>query len=239
MNYIIDVVAVIILVLSIIWGARKGFIKSVMGLVSLAIAIALAVNFQSFAAGIIKDNVIEPYFVNKTSEQFSSLMNAGDSVVSPEQIFDEEPEELVEATNNFGQSIEALENFYEENIKGLIDSEDIKGISEKLSQFLVGNTVDIISNVLGFIAVFILALIALYLVQILLDLIFKLPILKAANKLLGSVLGAVKGIVLVVILINVLFILANTENVDSGIWNANVVSNSYTYGIAYTIGLIF
>ena len=34
-------------------------------------------------------------------------------------------------------------------------------------------------------------------------------------------------------------ILANTENVDSGIWNANVVSNSYTYGIAYTIGLIF
>ena len=100
MNYIIDVVAVIILVLSIIWGAKKGFIKSVMGLVSLAIAIALAVNFQSFAAGIIKDNVIEPYFVNKTSEQFSSLMNAGDSVVSPEQIFDEEPEELVEATNN-------------------------------------------------------------------------------------------------------------------------------------------
>lgn len=239
MNILIDIAAVVIILLCVVWGAKKGFVKSVMGLVSLVIAIVVAVNFYPFAASLIKDNVIEPYFVDKTSSQFSSLMNAGDSIVSPEQIFEEKPEELVNTTNTFGQSVDSLKKFYEENIKDFFASDDLEGISNKLSEFLVSNTVDITSNVLGFVVIFVLALICLFLVQLLLEVIFKLPILKSANKLLGAVLGLIKGFVLVVILINVLYVLANSKTDNSKILNADFVKNTYTYTTVDAVNLIF
>lgn len=239
MSIIIDLIALAIILVCIILGYSKGFIKSVMGLISLIVAIAVATYFQAFAANIIKSEIIEPYFVNKTADTFTSLMNGGSEIIEPEQIFEDRPTDLVDTTEGYGFSVDDLKDFYENNIKGIFESDDIKGISEKLSEFLVENSVDTVSNVLGFTAVFIVALIALAIIQLVLNLIFKLPILKTANKLLGAVFGILKGVLFVVILINLTFALCKTDALNDSALDSEAVSSSITYSITESLGLIF
>ena len=246
MGTIIDLISVVILAVCFYLGFKKGFINSIMGLVSLIVAIVLAINFYSYPAEYLKENLIKPYFVDSTSETFSSLMNGGTEVIPPEKIFDDEPDALTATAERFGIDVSAIKEYYNSTVKDVIDSFNTDEISDKLSEFVVESTVDTVSNVLGFISILVVAVIFINFLLMLVNLLFKLPVLKFANKLAGGLLGLLKGTLIIVLAINLMYhlVLASGNNSDqinneSIFWSTAAVTSSTTYELADSAGLIF
>ena len=246
MGTIIDILALVILAVAIYLGYKKGFIKSVMGLVSLIVSIILAIIFYSYPAAYLKENVIEPHFVDSTSDTFSALMNGGTEVIPPEKIFEDEPDTLTETAERFGVDVSAIKEYYDTVVKNITDALSTEEIADELSKFVVESTVATISNVLGFAAVFFGSLLILTLLLMLINLIFKLPVLKLANKLTGAVLGALKAVLIITVLVNILVHLAsangNVSNITAGtdyFWSIESISASTTYSIINNAGFIF
>lgn len=245
MGMIIDLLSIVILIACFCLGYKKGFIKSIMGLASLVVAIVLAINFYSYPAQYIKDNFIEPYFVNNTSETFSALMNGGTEVIPPEKVFEDEPDALTKLAERFGLEVTAISDYYESTVKKVTDSFDISAVSDKLSEFVVESTVDTISNVLGFLTVLITAIIAINIVLWLLNLIFKLPVLKFANRLAGGVLGIVKAAIIIAIVVNVAIYIVgaitneNAQDSNKSFFNIADIKTSTSYTVLDSAGLIF
>lgn len=239
MGLFLDIIILAILVIFFINGFKKGFIKSVMGLVSLGLSIILAINFYSVPADYINENFISPYFNEKTSNEFASLMNGGTETITPDQILEDKPDTLTDILDKYNVDISALTEFYEENVKPTTDNFQIEDIANELSDFVVGSTADIVSNILGFLLIFIASLIVLNLILNLLNLLFKLPILKFTNKLLGAILGIVKGLILAIIVVNVLNgLVTATGDSDDNFWSKSALESSVSYSTVYNSGLI-
>lgn len=246
MGTIIDILALVILAVSIYLGYKKGFIKSVMGLVSLIVSIVLAINFYSYPAAYLKKNIIEPHFVDSTSDTFSALMNGGTEVIPPEKIFEDEPDALTETAKRFGIDVSAIKEYYDTVVKNITGAFNTEEIADELSKFVVESTVDTISNALGFAAVFFGSLLILTLLLMLINLIFKIPVLKLANKLAGAVLGAVKAVLIITLLVNIVIQLAaangNTDKTTADtnyFWSVESISASTTYSLINSTGFIF
>lgn len=244
MGILIDIVALIILAVAVVLGYRKGLIRSVMGLVSLVLSVVLAINFYSCPAQYLKKNVIEPHFVSSTSDKISALMNGGTEVIPPEKVFEDEPDALVETADRFGLDVSDIQKYYEEAVKNVVDSFDVEEIAQKISEFIVGSAVDTISNILGFAAVFLASLIVLNLLLLLINLIFKLPVLKLANKVCGALLGAVKALIIIVVVVNVWLglVTATTDSTTTGadvLWSVDAVTSSTSYKLVSNAGFIF
>ena len=99
-----------------------------------------------------------------------------------EKIFEDKPDTLIRILNKFGVDLNTITDYYENKIKPSITIFETEDIANKLSEFIVESTSDTVSNILGFLITFFAALIVLNLLLKLLDLMFKLPVLKFANK---------------------------------------------------------
>ncbi len=246
MGLIIDVISLFILILFICLGYNKGLIKSVMGLVSIVLSLIVAINFFHIPSAYIRENVIEPYFSNETSKTFSSLMNGGTKVIPIEKVFEDEPEALSETAEKFGIDVEAIKEYYNTAIKGIVDSFDTKTIADKLSGFVVDSVSATVSNILGFLVFFLASLLVTTIIIWIISLIFKLPALNFANKLAGAILGVVKAFVLIVIVTNVTLSLVsaigNNTSDANGVdkfWSEQAAVTSVAYGIVESVGLLF
>lgn len=243
---LLDLISLIILVVFIIIGFKKGFIKSVMGLATVILSLVIAMNFWVYPANYINDNFIEPHFTNKTSDSISALMNGGTEVIPPEKIFADKPEALQSIADKFNIDVELIEEYYETTVKNVTNSFNIDEISEKLSEFIVESLSRTVSNILGFAALFFASIIVLWMVFKLISLIFKLPVLKFTNKLAGSLLGVIKSLILIVVVTNILFNLAvitgnNNEDATAiqHIWSESAITESVSYSAVNSVGLIF
>lgn len=79
--------------------------------------------------------------------------------------------------------------------------------SEAIDELIVTPAAEFICKSLCFIALFIISVIALNLLMLLLDFIFRLPVLKSMNRAMGAAAGAVSGIIKVFIFCTVVEIL--------------------------------
>ena len=171
-------------------------------------------------------------------------MNGGTEVIPPEKIFEDEPDALSELAQRFGLDVDEIKEYYETAVKSVADSFDIGGIADKLSGFVVESTVDTISNVLGFLAVLLVSIIVINILLWLLNLLFKLPVLKFANRLAGGLLGIVKSVIIIVIVVNAVLYIAGAVNVESndainGFFNTNEIKSSTSYSVLDSLGFIF
>ncbi len=239
MGFFVDIAVLAILLFFTITGYRKGFIKSVMGLVSLALAVIVAINFYSYAASFINEHIVGPHFSKTTAEEFSSLMNGGTETISPEKIFEDQPDSLKKILDKFGVELETVTDYYENNIKPSIGGFETDKIADKLSEFVVDSTTDTVSNIIGFVLTFLIALIVFNLLLKLLDLLFKLPVLKFTNKLFGAVLGIIKGLIVVLIVVNVVSgLVFAVGDVDNNFWSQASLETSTAYMTTLNTGLI-
>ena len=239
MGFFVDIAVLAIIIIFTVIGYRKGFIKSVMGLVSLVLAVIVSINFYSYSADFINENIVGPHFSKITAEEFSSLMNGGTETIAPEKIFEDKPDSLEKLLNKFGIEFESLTDYYTTNIKPSVPAFETDKIADKISEFIVESTTETVSNIIGFLVTFLAALILFNLTLKLLDLLFKLPVLKFTNKLFGAILGIVKGLVVALIVVNVVSgLVFAVGDVDNSFWNSASLETSTAYTTAMNAGLI-
>lgn len=201
MSFILDLFVIFIFLICLYTGFKKGFIRSVMSIVVVVIAILGSIKLTPVFSGYFNEKFISPIVNDKVEDAMTSLAEDIDSF-DISKLFEEKPREFIEFLERFDMSYEEANEFYEE------EAETSKEPKKELSEYISDSFSKTVSNVVAFAVLFISFSIILTLIMLVINAVAKLPILNVLNKSLGLILGIVKGLLyawgLSIIFINLL-----------------------------------
>lgn len=193
MSIVLDLLLVIIVVATILLGARRGFVKAIIGLVGVVLAIVLMRSFAAPLASVLDDSVVRPWAVEQ------AMQAQGVTAQTPTDSLD------------LARVDTALADYLNINITGVEETPPTVG--EYMDAiFLVNGITLAVSKAMAAIAIFIVSSLGLKLLSLLLKPILKLPVLRQCNGVLGAVIGAANAVMLVLILATVVYLLIETSS---------------------------
>lgn len=173
---ILDIIALTVLVLCVVSGARRGFVRSFLGVVSFVVAIV---------AGLLLFDAFHTWFAASAAGVFLTEKITG----ALSTVFGE----------SLGDTASGLQlpDFLQKGLEraGTLTADVAASAAEQLAALIVG--------VLAVVLLILLIRLALKIVMQVLSGVMKLPVLKQFNGLLGGVFGAVSGLFWVWILLSV------------------------------------
>lgn len=192
------IVILLILILFIWMGYRRGFIREIVSFffVFLSLSLAWAIN---------------PYindFLIRETPVYSTIQETCTDFVQKQS---SDLENEMESSSQFIDGLN-LPEILRKNIEKNNNTENYAELSvNTLTEYVSGYLARTIVNGLSYVLAYILATIGIRIVVYILNLIAGLPILKTANKLTGGLVGFVKGLVFIWILFLILTVLCSTE----------------------------
>lgn len=194
MAYAVDILLLVTFFAMIVSGAVKGFVKSILGMVAMIAAFALAYQLSAVLAPIVYDRFISQRVYETIQEKLVDASGAGAAAKQVAAVFASIPSAVLNMAGSIGidtggivKKVNALDN------QGA-------NIALELEKSVAAPIITAVAHAILFVAVLVLSYILLMIVVSLIDRFFKLPLLKTANKFLGGVLGAFKGVLLVFLL---------------------------------------
>ena len=192
------IVILLILLLFIWMGYRRGFIREIVSFffVFLSLSLAWAIN-----------PYINDFLISETPV-YSTIQETCTDFVQKQS---SDLENETESSSQFNDGLN-LPEVLRKNIEKNNNTENYAELSvNTLTEYVSGYLARTIVNGLSYVLAYILATIGIRIVVYILNLIAGLPILKTANKLTGGVVGFVKGLVFIWILFLILTVLCSTE----------------------------
>ena len=207
MKYLLDTVVILIFLLCVFIGRKRGFIKTVAGIVAFLAALAVSMLLSGPVAGLVYDKAVEPSIVETVDTKLEETK---------------------------GTAIEQLDNAYQslpnmvKNLLAQAGVTDVNGLSDRLptdGAETIGHSVNAVVEplllplikALCSLVLFFVAYIAASIVLRVLNIIAKLPLLKQLNKTLGLVGGIVSGALWALLAVTVIQVIAATGSADSTI----------------------
>lgn len=221
MSLVFDGIILLVCVTSIILGAKRGFIKSVMGVFTLVAALCLAYAFTPTAAQYIRNSDLMENVSESIGDTIKSLSRNDEGTFDLEKMFQDMPDAFQQIIDRYN----ADENTLSQTVP--VNPDASESVVDTLSDTIASPVVDVISNVLAFLLIFIAAVAVLKLITWILDLIFQLPVLKTANAMLGLLVGVVIALVWAWVLssLSVPFIHA-MASISPDLFSESVIENS-------------
>ena len=192
------IVILLILILFIWMGYRRGFIREFVSFffVFLSLSLAWAIN-----------PYINDFLISETPV-YSTIQETCTDFVQKQS---SDLENEMESSSQFIDGLN-LPEILRKNIEKNNNTENYAELSvNTLTEYVSGYLARTIVNGLSYVLAYILATIGIRIVVYILNLIAGLPILKTANKLTGGLVGFVKGLVFIWILFLILTVLCSTE----------------------------
>lgn len=204
MPYVLDAAAVAVFGLMVFIGYKRGFFKTIMRLVSLAVALVAAALLSHPAAQLLYDTFLRGRLTEMVTDAFSKTTQSVSA--SMESLFSGMPGILRHAMSADGVASSA-----DLLTRAGVSAETAPAAASDavLGKVMEPLTVALLSGAC-FIVIFILCLIAMLLITHAANLATKLPVLKQVNGFLGLLVGAAEGLVLLWILSKGLTWLAST-----------------------------
>lgn len=176
---IFDIAIVLIFVICISNSMKQGFVKASSAILSIVLTIVLMFAFQDSISTYLKNS------------QFGKDINEKITQALTQQNKEEIKED--ENSTDFG-----LPMFFGTMIKDT--EEKIEDVKNDLITQAAESTTSSVINILSIVFLYIAIRIALFFLLKIINLVFKLPVLKSVNKLLGALVGAVNALFIVYIL---------------------------------------
>jgi len=177
MSIVFDLIIVAIVFVTLYTVIKRGFIKTVIDLVSVFVSIILAKMFSP---------KLSEYLFGVFGERFTDKLNSAISGM----IENNSLPSVLESEN-----ISAYLQKYSADLSDKINSEVLESTVESISYTLVG----LISYAAAFMIIFFVASLAFKILSVILSGIFKLPVLNSINKTLAFLLGIVIAFIYVLI----------------------------------------
>lgn len=208
MAYVLDGAVILVVILMILWGYRRGFARSIVQLVGCLVA--LAVSFA--ASGPLAEGVFDRFMADKLQASVQTTveesLSAGAFTV---------PEALSTALESLPATVRNVLGLYELDTADKILQADPDGwepSAASLASRLVTNVVRPVTvsllRMACFLALFLLLLVVVSILAALVGRVFHLPVLRQIDGVLGAVVGAVQGVILAFALVTVLTLIAST-----------------------------
>ena len=208
MALILDISIVLIVALTMFFVVKKGFVKSVLRLVSVVCSVVFAKMFSSVVA-----------------EFLYGILH---SVVSPR--VDESIGEFLEN----GILPDFLQN---DNLSMILQKYDILFIDKEETVGYISNSITaILSYFLAYILIFVGVLLAFKFITPIICLIFKLPVLRTANKLLSIVLGIVTSALYLFVFVSLMqALIPLLSSLYPEFISDNVIEKTYIFNYLYSL----
>ena len=182
MNILLVIVILIIAGCSFA-GYKAGFIKTIFSMVSVIAALIItSVIAPAVSSGLQSSEKVMNYFAEKT-----------ESVLGLEDVKNIEISKQLSFINDLNLPEAIKEALIENNISDVYESLDV----DSFVDYITTSVAVYIISAVSFIGVFIVAVIALRILCVVLDIISKLPLLNGLNKITGLAVGFVHGILIV------------------------------------------
>ena len=209
MHIVLDILVVGIVLGSIILGWRRGFVKSISGLLSLVLAVIIVSSFAQPVSERLDNTIVRPWAVNQVIKTQEGL--TADAPV----------EQLDLAVVNQG-----IADKFGVNVLGVEDAMGATTVGEYIEAVLkhIGVTVTV-SMALATIGLFALAWLGTLLIGLLLKPILKLPILRQCNGILGVAVGLISAALILMVLVYVVELGGKTDPT----FGAQTVEKTYIF----------
>lgn len=219
---VLDVAVVLIILINVIIGARKGFVKTIYSFVKFAVSAVCAFVFSKPLAEIIKTTEVYRDTESSLIKKLCDYITNGSADVT--ESIAQSKERIEEFLSSIGTSLDKL---FEGSAEGLLP-----GNTESVMEFsteIVEPVLSAAATVVAFIAIFIAASIVLFIVMKILDLLASAPVINKFNTLLGAFAGAVIACLFVFIIIMLVSALTPFLETVGVVINQEVISATYVY----------
>lgn len=183
----------------IISGVRRGLIRSVINIVTLAAAVICAYTFMPSVSAYLHETLIGESVSAPIEDALTGMAGGNESGLA--QLFDDSPAALSELAGRYNTELADVVAYYEKAV-----SEGAQELFENLSHYISDTVAETVSNASAFLLIFFAVWLVLKLAGALLDLIFRLPVLSTLNRTLGLFFGIICAFlymsVLAVVIVN-------------------------------------
>lgn len=183
----LDIILLLVFLIFVVVGVRRGFIRSAAGLLSGIIAIALSAAFGGMASQWLFDT----FFRDSLIERITESMEASGGADVAMNVFASLPDFVVRVLEDAGVTAASV-------------GAGVSAQSAQVAQEIAGALEPVFVSflkVLCVIALFFLFLVVLNMLMRVIATAFELPVLSQINGLLGGVFGVLEGILAVWILV--------------------------------------
>jgi uncharacterized membrane protein required for colicin V production len=196
----VDIVLFILILVATFLGYRRGFFKTLYGLLAFFIAIFLALSFHKPFATFLKNNTgIDEWIITNIQGSAQKIEPNTDQLNT--QVINNENMEVIEKT---------LGNL-PENIKVTLGLDDIKNQALESISLKVS---DLAINIISILGIYVVVRLLLGVISTIIDGVLKLPILKQINELLGLLLGSILGFLQIYIIFAIITFLSSIINLN-------------------------
>lgn len=218
LTYAVDFLLVIIFVTSVFSAIHKGFLKSVLSLIALILALFTA-NFTNLtAAEWCYDNLVSGIIVENVEAKIPEITYSADFNNNVKPLVDSLPDFVSEQLEIQDVDIDAtlVEIF---NTHSSTD-----GVAEAISNQLIRPGIIMLLRLICFLAIFLGLKFVFGIVILIVSKVADLPLLKPINKFLGILFGLIEGLFSVYSLVIVLSFISQLLNSSNEI--AQAIENS-------------
>ena len=204
----VDWMILLVIVIYVIAGFRKGFISTIASALGTLAALVVAL----FAASTLKEPVgamFAPFVTGSVNRHVPQLQEYSGSV---NDLWNSISGYLQVILNDHGISPETLES--SEDPAGTLLDAIVRSVGESMAYIVI------------FFIAFIVLRIAIHLVVGMLDLIASLPVIHSFNALLGGMVGLITGVLLCTIVLWAIKLVVPSAYSDAGILSPAVMSES-------------
>lgn len=185
MNIILDILAAVIFIFTVINGYRKGFLRTVLNLCGGIICLAVAMTLSPTVGNYINESYMAPTFEKAVTDRLTELAPAQEQATPDiDLLIREEPNEFVKILESFNINLEAFKQQFE-----LLKKESAENTTQAAVEYVAKPISQTLSYILAFILLLIASTLVLSILKFLLDKVVKLPFLRTANRFLGIIAG--------------------------------------------------
>ncbi len=207
----------------IIWsGTSKGFVRSFMGLISTVVSFLVAYAYTPVLSAYVKGRFLLHPITEGINESLRSMSRNGNTnLFDLDRLAKDLPEPFTGILERFGIDL----GDFASKLQGLTECSESQVYA--FAQEIADPTASLLSSVISFIVLFLGALLALTILTSLLNLLFRLPVLKTANMFFGFLLGVVQAAAVAVLLASVLSVLVTALGpIDPALFGEDVISDT-------------
>lgn len=222
MAIIFDVAVFAIVILLLILGYKRGFIRTVINLVGYAVSAVLAFFISQPVAGFIFESFFRKGSVDMINGELGKL-SGGQSVA----------ELLDTAFAAIPERISALASSYVGSLDQIKDT--IADVATAVVDQVIGPIATIMIQSIVFLVLFIVFCILVKLVTKALKIIDKLPVIGTANAVLGLVVGLVQAVIFLFIFTSVVALIIQLSGNQMDAVNSEIVGQSHVFKAIYNM----
>ena len=203
---IIDIILIALIALGVFFGYKKGLVGILIGVASLILSIILAFVLQGPVSEYLYSTPVGTSIESKVTEFVNDTL-------SPENNENVDSEDNTKKENDFFSKV----------IQDATNSEDtVKEASKNITMFILKG--------ITFIGIFILVRIICYILQMILNVVFDLPILHSVNKFGGMAINLVATLLKLWILLAAIQLISSVVAID---FITNLINQSYLTKLLY------